>query len=124
MKLDVKRKFAGAKEFMRKHKTAILGATTVAGTAALAIFYYKNHKIALVRRAELEAEGKRILDIFGNSETIEGSGPIWDKLKEIFSGVEMEPGDTWMVETNDVGDKLISFIGDSPTMEQIKITKF
>lgn len=125
MKLDVKQKLAGAKDFAKKHTKAVVGTTIVVlGTTAVAMFYAKNHKIALARRAELEASGKKILKIFGNSETIEGSGPIWDKLREIFSGVSMDPGDVWMVEANDVGDKLISFIGASPTMEQVKITKF
>lgn len=125
MKLDVKQKLAGAKDFAKKHTKTVLGTTIVVlGTTAVAVFYAKNHKIALARRAELEASGKKILEIFGNSETVEGSGPIWDKLKEIFSGVSMDPGDVWMVEANDVGDKLISFIGAGPTMEQVKITKF
>lgn len=125
MKLDIKRKFAGAKDFVKRHAKAVVGTTIVVlGTTAFAVFYAKNHKIALARRAELEASGKKILEIFGNGETIEGSGPIWDKLREIFSGVSMDPDDVWMVEANDVGDKFISFIGAGPTTEQIKITKF
>lgn len=125
MKLDIKQKFAEAKDFAKKHAKAVVGTTVVVlGTTAFVVFYAKNHKIALARRAELEASGKKILEIFGNGETIEGSGPIWDKLKEIFSGVSMDAGDVWMVEANDVGDKLISFIGAGPTMEQVKIIKF
>ena len=125
MKLDIKRKFAGAKDFAKKHAKVVLGTTIVVlGTTAFAAFYAKNHKVALERRAELEASGKKILEIFGNGETIEGSGPIWDKLKEIFSDVVMDSGDVWMVEANDVGDKLISFIGAGPTTEQVKITRF
>lgn len=125
MKLSIKQKLAGAKDFTKKHAKAVLGTTiVVVGATAFAVFYAKNHKVALARRAELEASGKKILEIFGNGEIIEGSGPIWDKLKEIFSDVELDPGDVWMVEANDVGDKLISFIGAGPTTEQVKITKF
>lgn len=125
MKLDIKQKFAGARNFVKKHTKVVVGTTIVVlGTTAFAVFYAKNHKIARARRAELEASGKKILEIFGNGETIEGSGPIWDKLKEVFSDVTMDSGDVWMVEANDVGDKLISFIGAGPTMEQVKITKF
>lgn len=124
MKLDIKQKFAGAKDFVKKHKSAVIGATVmVAGTAALIVIYAKNHKIALTRRAELEAAGKKILSTFGNSETIEGSGPIWDVLKELFSGVDMQPEDIWMVEAGSAGEKIISFIGDGPT-EQLTITQF
>lgn len=125
MKLDIKQRFAGVKDFAKKHAKAVVGTTIVVlGTTAFAVFYAKNHKIALARRAELEANGKKILETFWNSETVEGSGPIWEKLREIFSGVSMNPGDVWMVEANDVGDKLISFIGAGPTTEQVKITKF
>lgn len=125
MKLDIKQKFAEARSFVKKHAKAAVGTTfVVLGTTAFAVFYAKNHKAAIARRAELEVSEKKILEVFGNSETIEGSGPIWDKLREIFSGVSMDPGDVWMVEANNVGDKYISFIGAGPTMEQVKITKF
>lgn len=124
MKLNIKQKLAGAKDFAKKHKNSVIGTTiVVAGTAALVLIYAKNHKAALARRAELEAAGKKILSTFGNSETIEGSGPIWDALKELFSGVDMQAEDIWMIEAGDAGEKIISFIGDGP-MEQLTVTQF
>lgn len=123
MKLDIKQKLVGAKEFVKNHQKTILGTVLVAGTATIAVLFYKDHKVALERRAELEAAGKKILSTFGNSETIEGSGPIWDALKELFSGVDMTPEDVWMVEAGNAGEKIISFIGDGP-MEQLTITQY
>lgn len=114
MKLDIKQKLAGAKDFAKKHKTAILGTVTVVGATALVVFIYKDHKAALARRAELEAAGKKILSTFGNSETIEGSGPIWDKLRELFTENPIADVDIWMAEKVVDGQTSIGFITDGP----------
>lgn len=45
---------------------------------------------------------------------VEGSGPIWDKLREIFKNEAMKPGDVWMIEADNVGKKVISYITDGP----------
>lgn len=114
MKLNIKQKFAGAKDFAKKHKTAILGTVTVVGATALVIFVYKDHKAALARRAELETASKKILSTFGNSETIEGSSPIWDKLRELFTENPIADGDVWSIEKVVDGPTVVGLITDGP----------
>lgn len=114
MKLDIKQKFAGAKDFTKKHTTAILGTVTVVGVTALVVFIYKDHKAALARRAELKNAGKKILSTFWNSETIEGSGPIWAKLRELFTEYPIADGDIWTIEKVIDGPTTIGFITDGP----------
>lgn len=109
------------KELVKKHavKLEVAGAILVLGGTAYVA--YKTHRDLNLRNAELEAQGKKILGAFAGTTTIEGTGPIWDKLKELFSTIDMEPHEIWMVEANEAGKKLIARIPNSHIMEQLEI---
>lgn len=123
--LALKERFGKAKTYVLENtgKVAVVGAGALsAGT--LICLYAKGHKTAVICRADLEASGEKILETFGNTEVIEGRGPIWDTLRDIFSKKEMNPGEFWMVEMLNNGVKAIVHSTDSPTMEGIRIGEF
>lgn len=115
MKNNFKQKLSNVKIYVKEHKKdfVMLGIGLAVGTATI-VFTYKLHLEGMAQRSELEAEGKKILKTFLNQTTIEGSGPIWDKLRDIFKNETMKPGDIWMIEADDIGKKVIAHIVDGP----------
>ncbi len=105
MKLSeqTKEKLNKTKEVIKKYEPAILagGVILMLGGGYL---YFKH-----LDKNALDEIGK----LTNRYKTIEGSGPVWEKIRALFTEINMEPGECWMIEAGtgeDIGKKIIERI--------------
>lgn len=102
-----------AKETLKKIKTtakkhkgklAIGGAILFAGGCAF--YCYKLRKVP----------AKFLEEMKDKFSTVEGNGPVWEKIKGCFMDIQMKPGDVWLIEAgikDDATKRTITFIDNS-----------
>ena len=101
------------KAIWKKHKKVLRAAgITFAAFCAMAAVYLKAKK-----------SGQSVMNIVFNWEEVEGSGPIWDKLKDVFADIPVIPGDMWTIESDyKSGQRLITYMTpDLRKCEYLKI---
>lgn len=89
------------KAIWKKHKKVLRAAgITFAAFCAMVAVYLKAKK-----------SGQSVLNTIFGWEDVEGSGPIWDKLKEVFADIPVVAGDMWTIQSDyETGERLITYM--------------
>lgn len=110
-----------ATEKVRKYIPTIAVGSGILLIGGTMYFVVRNQNERKLRIQQLEESGKKILRNNGWYTVIEGSGPIWDSLKQLFKDIDMEPFDDWIIEADKNGNKIISHIPNGNVFEELEI---